>query len=425
MWTSVFLGLVSAVAASLPAPVRSACDPGAYGVSERELVVLPVPLDAGGPQRYAFLDGRRGVVAAPEALVACERGAVRVKGGDGAWRDWPRLPFIETPSRFQSHGTELAGVLIEPVPAAREKPPLAVLVHGSEKTAVLGNAYPYLLAAQGIAVFAYDKRGTGGSQGDYTQNFELLADDAAAASAEARRLAAGRFDRFGFAGFSQGGWVAPLAAKRSGAGFVVVGFGLMLTPLEEDEEQVLSELRRLGYPPRILVEAREVTRATGEIMASRFTRGYGRLAAVKRRLGAAPWLARIEGEFTGAILRTDEATLRRVGCALLDGLNVMWRYDNVALMKTLDAPVLWVIAADDREAPSDVTRDRLLALRGAGKPIDVYRFPATDHGMYEFVEGPDGKRTYTRVTEGFFRLLGDWIRGRVTPPYGRAAYLDR
>ncbi len=421
MKTSRILTLLVAVAASYPAGAADECGPGVYGASERDRVVLTRP-EPGTPRRYLFLDGRRGDVEAADAPVRCEAGEVATRAADGTWQRWARVPLTETPARFRSHDTELVGVLIEPE-AQGTKPPLTILVHGSEKTAAIGSAYPYMLAAQGIAVFAYDKRGTGASEGFYTQDFELLADDAVAASVEARRLAAGRFGRFGFTGFSQGGWVGPLAAKRSHADFVAVGYGLMLTPLEEDREQVLSELRRLGYDARTLAHARDVTDATAEIIASRFTHGFDRLATVKRRFGGTPWLARIQGEFTGAILRMDEATLRRIGEPLLNPVHVIWRYDNVALMKTLDAPVLWVIAAEDREAPSDVTRDRLLALRRAGKSIDLYRFPETDHGMYEYVETPDGTRTPTRVTEGYYRLLGDWIRGRLAPPYGRAERL--
>jgi dienelactone hydrolase len=289
---------------------------------------------------------------------------------------------------------------------------------------MLASAIPYLLAAQGLAVFAYDKRGTGHSEGFYTQNFELLADDAAAAGREARERAAGRFTRFGYAGFSQGGWVAPMAAQRGGADFVVVGFGLVLTPLEEDQEQVQSELREAGYGAPVLAAAREVTDATGAIMASGFRSGFDRLAALRRRYAPQPWFGRMRGEFTGEMLRNDEATLRRIGKPLLDPLDVIWRHDGQAVLKQLPrTPVLWVIAGADREAPPDVTRERLLGLRRAGQPIDLFMFPDTDHGMLEFTESADGQRRFTRVTEGYYRLLGDWVHGRLAPPYGRGVRL--
>src|SRR3546814_18632376 len=65
------------------------------------------------------------------------------------------------------------------------------MVHGSERSSPIGGIYGYAMAAQGISVFVYDKRGTGGSDGEYTQNFELLAADAAKALDTARGMTAG------------------------------------------------------------------------------------------------------------------------------------------------------------------------------------------------------------------------------------------
>jgi hypothetical protein len=145
---------------------------------------------------------------------------------------------------------------------------------------------------------------------------------------------------------------------------------------------------------------------------------------VKKRYGTQPRLREIQGEFTGAVLGGTEADLRRVGPALLDNLNLIWDYDSIAVLRALNAPVLWVLAEMDRGAPSGITRDRLLALRRAGKPIDVYMFPQTDHGMYEFVQEADGTRRRTRITEGYIRLLGDWIKQDLQPPYGRGERVE-
>jgi pimeloyl-ACP methyl ester carboxylesterase len=97
-----------------------------------------------------------------------------------------------------------------------------------------------------VTVFTYDKRGTGQSSGFYTQNFELLADDAATAMAHAQVLARGRVTRSGYWGQSQGGWVAPLAATRSKVDFVAVGFGLVASPIDEDRDQMLLEVQALS-----------------------------------------------------------------------------------------------------------------------------------------------------------------------------------
>ena len=394
------------------------CRYGVYDGQGKPSVVISNPTGgAGAPERYTFIDGRRGDVNGKDGLVRCAQDVVSVRQDNGLYAAQPRMPLRETPTRFKSHGTELAGVLIEPA-SANGKPPLVVFVHGSEKTPGIGGYYPYVFAAQGLAVFAYDKRGTGASEGDYTQNFELLADDAAAALEQARTLAAGRYSRAGFFGGSQGGWVAPRAAALAHADYVAVGFGLVMTPLEEDEQQVVLEMKEKGYDDKAVTHAHEVADAAGEVMASHFTSGYEQLAAVKQRFAKEPWLHSIEGEFTGPVLAENEADLRRTGAPRYDNLNIVWRYDAVAAIRALDIPQLWVLAGDDREAPNAITRERLSELKKQGKPIDLYVFPHTDHGMYEFVQDADGKRHVTHITGGYFRLLADWISQQNHPPYG-------
>jgi pimeloyl-ACP methyl ester carboxylesterase len=338
---------------------------------------------------------------------------------DRTARQWARSNTLESDATFVSAATKLAGRLIEPPGAADPKRPLVVLVHGSEKTPAIGSVYAYMLAAQGVSVFVYDKRGTGASDGDYTQNFELLADDAAAALRQARMMAAGRFDRAGYFGGSQGGWVAPLAATRSPADFVAVGFGLVVSPIEEDREQLLDVARQMRLDAKDLNRVEGLSRATATLVRSHFTRGYEELARVRREIGNAPWAATIEGEYSGDMLRMSDADLRRIGRARFDNLELIWDYDAAATLQKLKVPLLWVLAGEDREAPIDATRAILAKLVAQGKPIDAYLFPNTDHGMVEFRSNADGSRTATRITEGYLKLLADWIKHDVRGTYGR------
>jgi uncharacterized protein len=200
-----------------------------------------------------------------------------------------------------------------------------------------------------------------------------------------------------------------------------------LNPLEEDSEQVLTELREEGYDEATLAKAREVTDATGAVMASHFESGYDRLAAVRARFGTEPWFGKIKGEFTGDILASDEQTLRREGRTKYDNVDIDWHYDSMGELRKVRAPQLWVIAGEDREAPPGLTIRRLEALRAEGqaesKDITIVRFPNTDHGMYEFTQAPDGSRDVTRVTAGYYRVLADWIKQALHPPYGAAQWL--
>ncbi|MBA3941371.1 MAG: alpha/beta hydrolase [Sphingopyxis sp.] len=416
IFTTLFLLLAALPAA--PALAQSACQPGTYAAPDGDFVVLAkVPTIPAPGLRYLFRDGRRGATSDAAPPLACDAGVVSVQG-----KAWKPVAFRETPASFDSIGTRMTGVLIEP-PGADARRPLVVMVHGSERTSPIGGVYGYAMAAQGISVFVYDKRGTGGSEGEYTQNFELLAADAAKALDAARGLAAGRYGRAGFFGGSQGGWVAPLAATRTKADFVAIGFGLVASPIEEDREQMVSEVRAAGLGKDAEALVNRLSQATAGLLLSDFRTGYDALDAVRREMADKPWAAKIEGEYSGAIARMPNDELRRIGRARIDNVELIWDYDAVAALRKLDTPLLWVLAGEDREAPIETTRGALLGLAKEGKPFDVYLFPDTDHGMFEFTTNADGSRDVTRITDGYLKLLGDWIKGDVRGAYGRAEQL--
>jgi uncharacterized protein len=403
--------LIGLMAAFVPA-CGFACGPGLYRSPAGAAVALaPLP---DGKTRYLFVDGRRGALGDEAAPVRCVDKRLVAASGSQAWR---KVDLASIDTHFDSHGAKLGGTLLRPPGEAPR--PLLVMVHGSERTSPRDSVYPYIYAALGFDVFHYDKRGTGRSQGDFTMNFEILADDAADAMAEARRLDAGRYSRAGFFGGSQGGWVAPLASTRSQADFVVVGFGLTASPVEEDRDQILAELRAKGASPQDLGEATEVAAATALLVRSHFTTGYDELAAVRRKYSTRPWFASIRGEYSGGILSYSEADLRRIGRPIFDEVELIWDYDSVAALRRVKVPILWVLAEQDSEAPPEETADRLTRLRREGKDIALYSFPDTDHGMVEFRQAPDGTRAVTRITDGYFRLIGDWVWQRPLGTYGR------
>ena len=412
VWATVLMPLIA-----LCASAADACETGLYRSPDGKLQAAAYQI-ADGSMRYTLTDGNRGPVG-PDGLLSCDRDTIRTTSSRQPGGIWQPVPLKITEAQFQSHGATLSGVLIEP--PAPGPHPLVVFVHGSERYSPRSGYYPYILAAGGLTVFAYDKRGTAKSEGEYTQNFELLADDAAAALIEARKLAAGRFSRAGFFGGSQGGWVAPLAATRTPADFVAVGFGLISSPIEEDRDQVIDDLRDKGYGQKEIAQALELAASTSRLASSHFTAGFEQLDALKARYSKQPWYGAIKGEYTGAMLKESDADLRRVGQPLFDNVELIWNYDSAAAIRRLKVPLLWIFAEKDREAPPEVTFKRLAELRDEHREITIYSFPNTDHGIYEFTQAPDGSRTNTRVAEGYFSLLTDWINGRVgAADYGNA-----
>jgi len=332
----------------------------------------------------------------------CGAGRIEFDGTPGS-----RVEFDVTETVFEGAGVRLAGRLVMPKGSGRV--PIVVLVHGSEHSSAR-DAYSLQrqLPSEGIGVFVYDKRGTGASGGVYSQAYLMLADDAIAAMREARRLAGDRGGRIGYQAGSQGGWVAPLAARIEPVDFVIVGFGLAVSPIEEDREAIALDMARNGYGADVVAKAMEVADATAAILRSGFRDGYDRLAAVRARHAGEPWFGKVRGNFSFFLLQSPPATVREQGPVLLAGVPA--DHDPMPVLRNLDTPQLWILGEDDTEAPSAETARRLRALIALGRPITLALFPHADHGIYEYETGTDGTRMSTRNPEGYFAMMRDFIR---------------
>mgnify|MGYP000852009463 CR=1 FL=1 len=334
---------------------------------------------------------------------ACADARLRFDGVAGE-----RIAFDTRETRFAVQGATLAGRLV--LPPGDAPVPVVVLVHGSERSSARDDyALQRLFPSAGIGAFVYDKRGTGASGGHYTHDYLVLATDAIAATREARRLAGARAASIGYQAGSQGGWVAPLAARIEPVDFVVVSFGLAVSPLEEDRAAVVLDMERHGFGPEALAGAMEVVDATAEILRSGFRDGHDALARVRDRHGDAPWFRHVRGNATFFLLEKTEAELREVGPGLFPGIPV--DYDPMPVLRNLRVPQLWLLGGQDIDAPHAETERRLRALADEGLPIQVVVYPDAEHGMYEFEVAPDGTRLSTRQPEGYFEAMRDFIGG--------------
>ncbi len=319
-----------------------------------------------------------------------------------------RVAFDTVETRFKVEDAELAGRLLMPKGTGRI--PLVVLIHGSEHDSARDSyALQREFPSAGIGAFVYDKRGTGASSGDYTQDYLTLAVDAVAAMREAKRLAGARAGRFGYQGGSQGGWVAPLAALIERVDFVIVGFGLAVSPLQEDRSAIALDVTRHGYGPDVMLKAMQIADASAAILTSNFQDGYEQLDALRTRYGTEPWFHDIHGDITWLLLQKSPAELRVAGPKFFPGVPL--HYDPMPVLGNLRVPQLWILGEDDLDAPSAETARRLQALSHAGHPISVAVFPHAEHGIYEYETAADGQRLSTRQPEGYFRLMRDFITG--------------
>ncbi len=342
---------------------------------------------------------------------ACGSGHITFDGASGE-----RVALDVTETTFDGAAARLAGRLV--LPRGKGKVPIVVLVHGSENSSARDTyALQRLLPSEGIGAFVYDKRGTGASTGGYTQNYLLLANDAIAAVKEAKRLAGSRAGKVGYQAGSQGGWVAPLAAKIDPVDFIIVGFGLAVSPIEEDRESIELDMTHHNYDAATMSKAMQIADATAQIIRSDFRNGHDRLAALRQQYGNEPWFKHVHGDVTFFLLETPEAQLREKGPVLLAGIAA--DYDPMPVLRHLDVPQLWILGGEDTDAPSAETARRLRELIARGKPITLAVFPHAEHGIYEYETAPDGKRVDTRNSDGYFMMMRDYIlNGHTHGAYG-------
>jgi len=144
----------------------------------------------------------------------------------------------------------LAGTLV--IPPTPGQHPGVVIVHGSgSQTRDAYKPIAFAFARRGIAALVYDKRGTGGSNGSWHQSpFNALADDAQAAIDFMTRRADVDSSRVGIWGGSEGGWIAPLVASRSGrVAFVIVQSAPVVEAVRQHLFQVEQLVRDAGGSP--------------------------------------------------------------------------------------------------------------------------------------------------------------------------------
>jgi len=307
----------------------------------------------------------------------------------------------ERPVWIDSDGTPLYGRLH--LPDAAPPYPGVVLVHGSGDAA--GTEWFYngdFFVANGFAVLVYDKRGSGRSEGAFTFDFERLADDAGAAAEFLANLEEIDGRRVGAAGYSQGAWVAPLAAERHEAiRFVAVNYGMIESPAEEARLEMRQILVDAGVEGQDLEAADELVRAAVGVVASGLDDGWDEFDRLREQHRDAAWLAYLADTPVGKLVNYPRWLVRLIGKSQLpDGLP--WYYESTKLLQESQIPMAWLLAAEDRSAPNEQTIATLQALIEAGKPYTLTVFPNADHGMLTFTR-QGNEVTYTGYVPEYFR----------------------
>ncbi|MFP9118342.1 alpha/beta hydrolase family protein [Flavobacterium sp. RNTU_13] len=236
-----------------------------------------------------------------------------------------------TDVKFQSQGITLSGSVVMPKNAFAA----VVVVHGSDPVK-REMAFAKRLAKQGIAVFTYDKRGVGESGGVYvgpsvgtnnisTENLNLLAEDASSAVAVLGAKLKGKKLPIGLVGFSQAGWIIPIAAtKNPMVRFMVLFSCPTITTLEQLRFQFYTNGNDKFWDTHTEQDAREHTKNDPD----------------KYQFAAT---------------------------------------DPKASLNALAIPGLWVFGEKDIQIPVKLCIEQLNALKAKGKPFEYTLFPDLGH----------------------------------------------
>jgi dienelactone hydrolase len=230
---------------------------------------------------------------------------------------------------FISQGARLSGTMYTP----KISHAAVVLVHGSGQELRM-REFAALLAASGCSVLTYDKRGVGASEGIYagpevgtnnidSTNLQLLAQDARAAVNLLKQKHPNL--PIGLLGFSQAGWIIPLAATDNPlVQFMVLFSGPTVTTLEQLRFQFYTAGRTDFWEHHSEADARE------------------HLQNDPDRFQFAPT-------------------------------------DPKESLAALTIPGLWLFGGKDIQIPSNLCIEQLQVLKAQGKPYDFALFPELGH----------------------------------------------
>jgi uncharacterized protein len=315
--------------------------------------------------------------------------------------------YREEEVTFSNGGIKLSGTVL--VPNGDGKFPAVVLVHGSspnERTTYRSWARHF--AQNGIAALIYDKRGSGKSTGSTrAASMEDLAGDALAGVRMLKLRRGIDAGKVGIAGHSQGGWIAPLAAARSGdVAFVIVSGAAAVTPAEQSIFHRAGVMREAGIPDAEIAEA---------------TRLREKIYLFNRKLLASD---RDLPEFKTALSRelADRKGSRWLAPAELPpempletpprGALELLFFDAARFWPKVKVPVLAIWGDRDTVVPVEKSRSLIEEyLKQAGnRDVTLRMMPGVDHGNNIVPAGAEWD--FPRSSPEYDDVMVNWVKSR-------------
>lgn len=327
----------------------------------------------------------------------------------------PPLPYRAEDVRYPSGDLVLAGTLTLP-----EGPgPFAavVLITGSgpqDRDEALAGHRPFLVLADaltraGCAVLRTDDRGVGGSAGDYSRaTYEDLTTDVLAGVAHLAARPDVDPARIGLLGHSEGGSLAPLAAREAPG---AVAFTVLVAGPAVPGEDVLVRqnellLAQAGSPPE---EIEAQVAFLRELVALLRAEEYDRAAGLTR--------TRIVDQAAAlppAQRPTPEQVDARAAALVSPVVRALVTHDPTAALAELSVPVLALYGDRDLQVPAEQSGPRAAALLSGNPDATVLVLPGLNHLMQPADTGSPAEYAAiaTTVAPEVLDLVTGWLQER-------------
>ena len=305
--------------------------------------------------------------------------------------------------RFSNGDVQLAGTLISP--ATQGPHPALILVHasGAEDREYL-LPFARFLIRRGMAVLGYDKRGVGASTGDWnTASFDDLAGDVVAAFEYLKTRGDIQHAQIGMLGWSQAGWVMPLAATRAkDLAFLVSVSGAGVSGAETTIDQARNEMAANGMQSEMIDQIGELMRLQYEFL--RTGQGWHRYMAARERIAA-----RLGGNPPESFPATQDHPY-------LQFIRPLILYDPAEAIRQLQLPVLALFGELDNNILAEKNRAAWEAALEAGGHSDytLRILPRANHALLEAMVGTNAEmRSLRRFVPAYSEVVVDWLSKHV------------
>lgn len=279
---------------------------------------------------------------------------------------------------FKNGSVNLKGTLY--IPKGEGPFPAVVFVHGSGPETRGNSSYSAKwFASIGYVALAYDKRGSGESDGEEKEwkrfSFNDLAEDVLAAVNFLATQEEVDKTKIGIHAASQGGWIAPLAASKTDIiSFMIIKSASVCSVHEDRIFERSERLKKEGFSAADIKEVREMQvveakKTEEDNLPDHWTSLFEQN---KNKI----WFSRVYGG-------TDPFEQSLV--AYRKWYATIYDFDSVTYLNQIDIPIFWIFGDPqlDKNGPVNKSIETLNAMGISGKPYVVHSFQKEGHNVKE------------------------------------------